>query len=128
MNTIADPLVTLQYTIRYWLQATNDFGCVETDSVFIEVIEDIEIYNAFSPNGDHINDYFEIENAYKFPDIIVEVYNRWGSRIFSSVGYSDEKRWDGTFNGKDVPTGTYYYVVIPHPEAKPVTGNVTIIR
>jgi gliding motility-associated-like protein len=128
MSTVADPLVTLQNTIRYWLQATNDFGCVETDSVFIEVIEDIEIYNVFSPNGDQINDYFEIENAYKFPDIIVEVYNRWGGRIFSSVGYSDEKRWDGTFNGKDVPTGTYYYVVIPHPEAKPVTGNVTIIR
>jgi gliding motility-associated-like protein len=128
MSTVADPLVTLQNTIRYWLQATNDYGCVETDSVLIRVIEDINIYNVFSPNGDHINDYFEIENAYAYENIIVEVYNRWGSRIFYSEGYSDEKRWDGTFNGKDVPTGTYYYVVIPRPESEPITGNVTIIR
>ncbi len=128
MVTVPDPLVTLQNSMWYWLQATNDYGCIETDSLFIEVIEDITVYNAFSPNGDQINDYFEIENAYKFPDILVEVYNRWGARIFSSDGYSDDKRWDGTMNGKDVPTGTYYYVVIPYPEAKPITGNVTIIR
>jgi gliding motility-associated-like protein len=127
-STVADPLVTLTNTIRYWLQATNDYGCVETDSVLIRVVEDIKIYNAFSPNGDQINDYFEIENAYEFEHIIVEVYNRWGSRIFSSEGYSDEQRWDGTFNGKDVPTGTYYYVVIPRPESEPIIGNVTIIR
>ncbi|MEX0982681.1 MAG: gliding motility-associated C-terminal domain-containing protein [Bacteroidales bacterium] len=128
MATVPDPVVMIQNSIRYKLFATNDYGCVETDSVFIEVIEDIQVYNAFSPNGDQINDYFEIENAYKFPDILVEVYNRWGARIFSSVGYSDDKRWNGTFNGKDAPTGTYYFVVIPHPDAKPITGNVTIIR
>jgi gliding motility-associated-like protein len=128
MVSVPDPLATLQNSIWYWLQATNDYGCLETDSVFIEVIEDIKVYNAFSPNGDQINDFFDIENAYKFPDILVEVYNRWGARVFSSAGYSDDKRWDGTMNGKDVPTGTYYYVVIPYPEAKPITGNVTIIR
>lgn len=128
LSTVPDPEFTFQNTIRYWLYATNDYGCVEKDSVLIELIEDVEVYNAFSPNGDQINDYFEIENAYLYSNIIVEVYNRWGSRIFSSEGYSDEKRWDGTFNGKDVPTGTYYYVVIPHPESKPITGNVTIIR
>ena len=128
MVSVPDPLFTLQNSIWYWLQATNDYGCIETDSVYIEVIEDITVYNAFSPNGDQVNDYFEIENAYKFPDILVEVYNRWGARVFSSAGYSDDKRWDGTMNGKDAPTGTYYYVVIPYPDAKPITGNVTIIR
>ena len=60
--------------------------------------------------------------------MVVEVYNRWGSRVFSSVGYSDDKRWDGTSKGKDVPIGTYYYIVIPFPDATPITGNVTIIR
>jgi gliding motility-associated-like protein len=113
---------------RYVLLATNDYGCLESDSVLIELVEDITVYNAFSPNGDHSNEYFEIDNASKFPEIIVQVFNRWGSRVFYSEGYSDDKRWDGTFNGKEAPVGTYYYVIIPKPGATPITGNVTIIR
>ncbi|MCF8346206.1 MAG: gliding motility-associated C-terminal domain-containing protein [Bacteroidales bacterium] len=127
-NTIPNPVVTLQNSTVYYLIATNDYGCIETDSLYIEVIEDITVYNAFSPNGDEKNDFFDIDNASRFPNIIVEVYNRWGNRLFSSVGYTDDKRWDGTFNGKDVPTGTYYYIIIPYSNATPITGNVTIIR
>lgn len=126
--TVPDPVANMMTTTTYTLIATNDNGCIETDSVRIELVEDITVYNAFSPNGDFINEYFEIDNADKYPEILVEVYNRWGSRLFYSKGYSDEKRWDGTFNGKDVPVGTYYYVIIPSPDATPITGNVTIIR
>ncbi len=128
-SEVSDPVATAQNSITYYINATNEYGCVETDSVHIEVIEDITVYNAFSPNnGDDINQYFEIENASQFPGMVVEVYNRWGSRVFSSVGYSDDKRWDGTARGKDVPIGTYYYIIIPYPDASPITGNVTIIR
>jgi len=126
--TLPDPVANVTASTTYTLIAENDYGCVESDSVFIELVEDITVYNAFSPNDDFINDYFEIDNAYKYPEIIVEVYNRWGTRIFYSKGYSDENRWDGTYNGKDVPVGTYYYVIIPFPDATPITGNVTIIR
>jgi gliding motility-associated-like protein len=125
---VPDPVATLLTSTRYVLLATNDYGCIESDSVLIELVEDLTVYNAFSPNDDFTNDYFEIDNASKFPDIVVQVFNRWGSRIFYSEGYSDEKRWDGTFNGKDAPVGTYYYVIIPKPGATPITGNVTIIR
>ena len=125
---VADPVASILATTRYRLFATNDFGCIESDSVLIQLVEDITVYNAFSPNGDFINEYFEIENADKFPDIVVQVFTRWGSRVFFSEGYSDDKRWDGTFNGKEVPVGTYYYVIIPKPDATPITGNVTIIR
>ena len=128
MSDVANPIVTLQTTTNYVILATNDFGCVESDTILVEVVEDLTVYNVFSPNGDFINDFFEIENAAAFPDILVEVYNRWGSKVFSTVGYSDDKRWDGTSNGKDVPIGTYYYVIIPYSDATPVTGNVTIIR
>ncbi len=127
-DTTATPVTTPQNSITYYVNATNSNGCVETDSVFIEVIENITVYNAFSPNGDGQNEYFEIEGASQFPGMLVEVYNRWGDKLFSSRGYSDDKRWDGTSNGKDVPIGTYYYVIIPYPDAKPITGNVTIIR
>jgi len=127
-SDIPNPVATLNNTVLYILQALNDYGCIESDSMYIEVIENLKIYNAFSPNGDFANEYFEIDNATAFPDILVEVYNRWGTRIFSTVGYSDEKRWDGTINGVEVPVGTYYYIVIPYPSAKPITGTVTIIR
>jgi gliding motility-associated-like protein len=125
---IPDPAANILTTTRYTLLATNDYGCIESDSVLIELVEDLTVYNAFSPNGDYANEYFEIDNASRFPDIVVQVFNRWGSRVFYSEGYSDDKRWNGTFNGKDVPVGTYYYVIIPTPGATPITGNVTIIR
>lgn len=128
-SDISNPIANILNSTLYFVEGTNEYGCIETDSVYIELIENITVFNAFSPNnGDNINQYFEIQGASGFPDMIVEVYNRWGSRVFSSVGYSDDKRWDGTSRGKDVPVGTYYYIIIPYPDATPITGNVTIIR
>ena len=61
--------------------------------------------------------------------MLVEVYSRWGDQLFSSIGYDSGSRWDGTTRGgKEVPVGTYYYILVPFPGAKPITGNVTIIR
>jgi gliding motility-associated-like protein len=127
-STIPDPLATPEEPIWYWVYATNEFGCEEADSVFIDVIEDLKVYNVFSPNGDGINDYFEIDHAENFPDMRVEIYSRWGDLLYSTVGYDSGSMWDGTARGKDAPVGTYYYVIIPFSGARPVTGNVTIIR
>ena len=60
--------------------------------------------------------------------MLVEVYNRWGSLLYASVGSDSGNNWDGTYKGKEAPVGTYYYVIIPYSGAKPITGNVTIIR
>jgi gliding motility-associated-like protein len=128
IHTVANPLATPMESIRYRVTATNEYGCSETDSLYIEVIEGIHVYNVFSPNGDGINEYFEIENADRYPEILVEVYSRWGDLFFSSVGYDSSKRWDGRTRGTEAPVGTYYYIIIPEPGAKPITGHVTIIR
>jgi gliding motility-associated-like protein len=127
-STIPDPVATPQISTRYTVYALNDYGCEESDSIYLELIDDIMAYNVFSPNGDGINDYFDIKNADRFPEVIVEVYNRWGDQFFSSKGYDDGKRWDGNARGNPAPMGTYYYVIIPYNGAKPITGNVTIIR
>jgi len=127
-STIPDPLATPVESITYYVYGTNTYGCEELDSVFIEVIEDLQVYNVFSPNDDGVNDFFEIENSERFPEMLVEVYSRWGDQLFSTVGYGDGSRWNGTARGKDAPVGTYYYVIIPYSGAKPITGNVTIIR
>lgn len=127
-TTIPNPIATPPESIRYYVYATNESGCVLVDSVLIEVVEDLRAYNAFSPNGDGINDYFEIEHSDRFPEMQVEIYNRWGGLLYSSIGYGSGKNWDGTHKGKDAPVGTYYYVLIPYSGAKPISGNVTIIR
>ena len=127
-STIPDPIATPEDPILYRVFATNEYGCEETDSVFIDVIEDLKVYNVFSPNGDGVNDYFEIDYAENFPDMRVEIYSRWGDLLFSTVGYDSGSRWDGTTRGTEAPVGTYYYIIIPYSGARPITGNVTIIR
>jgi gliding motility-associated-like protein len=127
-STSPDPIATPMVPTQYFVFAINSYGCEEVDDVFIDVIEDIQAYNVFSPNGDGINDYFEIKNAERFPEMLVEVYGRWGDQYFSTVGYDSGSQWDGTSRGKEAPVGTYYYILIPYPGAKPISGNVTIIR
>ncbi|MEN8156022.1 MAG: gliding motility-associated C-terminal domain-containing protein [Bacteroidota bacterium] len=127
-STIPNPVASPRSSTYYLVYATNELGCEEVDSVHVEVIEEIKAYNVFSPNGDGINDYFDIGSADRFPDMVVEVYSRWGDLLFSTTGYDDGSRWDGTARGKEVPMGTYYYVIIPYSGANPITGNVTIIR
>lgn len=128
-STVPDPVATPLEPTRYYVIATNSYGCEEVDSVFIDVLEDVDAYNVFTPNGDGINEYFEIRNGERFPEMLVEVYSRWGDQLFSSVGYDSGSWWDGTTSGgKEVPVGTYYYILIPFPGARPITGNVTIIR
>lgn len=126
--TLPNPVATPGASTRYYVYGVNEYGCEETDSVYIDVIQDITVYNVFSPNGDGINEYFEIEHAERFPEMLVEVYSRWGDLFFSTVGYDSGSRWDGTARGKEAPVGTYYYVIVPFPGAKPITGHVTIIR
>ncbi|MCF8389596.1 MAG: gliding motility-associated C-terminal domain-containing protein, partial [Bacteroidales bacterium] len=124
----ASPVISPLATTTYIVSGLTEDGCYDKDTITISLIENLIVYNAFSPNGDGINEFWDIENAQFFPDIIVEVYNRWGVKFFSSVGYTDDKRWDGTNKGKEAPIGTYYFVVIPYYGATPITGPVTIVR
>jgi gliding motility-associated-like protein len=64
------------------------------------------------------------------------VYNRWGEKLFMYAGdgagyeFDVSKQWDGTYNGKPVPIGTYYFVLDFHNQnnEKPMTGPLTIMR
>ncbi len=127
-SQIPDPVATLYESAWLYVYGLNLYGCEEIDSIYIDVLENLEIYNVFSPNGDGINDYFEIEHAELFPEMIVEIYSRWGDLFFSTKGYDSSSRWDGTTRGTEAPVGTYYYVIIPESGMKPITGHVTIIR
>ena len=80
--------------------------------------------NTFTPNGDGINDLWEIAGLTTYPDCKVKTYNRYGKLVFQSVGYS--KPWDGLYNGAHLPVGTYYYV-IDFNKSK-ISGYVELVR
>ncbi|HJT73910.1 MAG TPA: gliding motility-associated C-terminal domain-containing protein, partial [Chitinophaga sp.] len=113
---------------RVVLYATNEIGCKDSIShSWYKVIPDLvlQIPNAFSPNGDGINDYWAIDGLKARPVSTTEVFNRWGQLVFKSNGYSE---WPGTHKGKPLPTGTYYYVIKTSATEKPYTGWVQLLR
>ena len=75
-----------------------------------------------------MNDIWELDIAFLFPNLEVEIYSRWGELLYQNDGYTIP--WDGTYEGEPLPVGTYYYVIelndVLFPEA--LTGPVTIIR
>ncbi|MDB5031396.1 gliding motility-associated C-terminal domain-containing protein [Mucilaginibacter sp.] len=86
----------------------------------------IIVNNTFTPNGDGINDTWNIKNIENYPKCTVDIFNRYGKSIFFSSGYSIA--WDGKYKQSNVPVGTYYYVIDLKDDSKPITGSLTIIR
>ncbi len=123
-------VATPERETTYYVEATTLEGCLEKDSVNIGLAQKIFIPSGFTPNGDGTNDTWHFGNAEYYPDITVEVFDRWGHRVFYSRGYDSSKEWDGTYKGKPLDYGTYYYVVILHDATNtpPLTGPVTIVR
>lgn len=87
----------------------------------------ITVVNAFSPNGDGVNDTWNIPNLSFFPDCVVSVFNRYGLKVMQSTGYT--KAWDGRYGGKTLPAGVYYYIIDTKDSSRArLSGNVTILR
>ncbi len=110
----------------FTLLVTSDHGCSATDKVFVKLLRKVEIPNIFSPNGDSIHDTWVIQYLESYPGCTVDIFNRYGQRIYHTEGYT--KPWDGTINGKPVPVGTYYYIVNPKNGRSQMSGYVDIIR
>ena len=119
----------LNKEMQYIVYGITFDQCLTSDTIVVSTALDIVIYSGFTPNGDNVNDVWIIENAEQYPDLVVQIYNRWGEKVFESNGYNSQNAWDGTFykNGKDLPIGTYYYI-IDDGINKPVSGPVTIVR
>jgi len=125
-DTILNPICTAITNQSYTLTATTKAGCSRSDTVDVKVLAAINIPNAFSPNGDGINDTWRIKYLEDYPGATLDVYDRSGQPVFHSDGYNQE--WDGTLNGKPLPFGTYYYIINPKNKRPTFSGSVTIIR
>jgi len=84
----------------------------------------LRIPNAFTPNGDGINETWIIENIEFFSGAKIYVYNRWGQEVW--VGYPGDE-WDGKRNSKLMPAGSYLYVIELYDGSTPYTGTVTLV-
>jgi gliding motility-associated-like protein len=115
--------------VTYYITATSTEGCMEIDSIHVTTSPDVQPVTGLSPNGDGINDFWYITNADTHPEINVEIFNRWGEKVYSKRGYRNREgeAWDGKYNNKALPVGTYYYVIKVNGY-KPRTGPVTICR
>jgi gliding motility-associated-like protein len=112
LNPIANPIFTTIYTLK--VSDPTGLCPAVTDDVRVEVVQScINVKNAFTPNGDGINDtWFIYDQNFCLTNpggAKVTVFNRYGSKVYESKDYTN--KWDGTYNGKALPDGTYYAVI-----------------
>jgi gliding motility-associated-like protein len=97
---------------------------------FIVISNEIEIFNAVSPNNDDKNDFFRIENIELLePENTVTIYNRWGSKVFEVKNYTEANAFRGlTQNGNELPSGNYYYKIFFKSSGKTKHGFLVLKR
>lgn len=126
-DDVLNPVASPDQDITYTLTVTSDKNCTTTSSVAVEVLQALTPPNVFTPNGDNINDVWNIKYLDTYPNASVEVFNRNGTRVFfSNLGYKTP--FDGTFQNEPLPVGVYYYIINPRNGRKTVSGPLTIIR
>lgn len=126
-NTVVQPTVTT----KYYVEVSNSPYCKRRDSVLVKVdfvCGDFFVPNAFSPNGDGLNDMINV-HGFCVGTYVLQIYNRWGEKVFETTSMTES--WDGTYQGKALDTGVFVYradgITI---DQKPfnIKGNITLIR
>jgi len=133
-STLKDPFIIYNNPKVYnvSLKVTNNFGCEDSiqKNVTVKLKETLFVPNVFTPQGDGINDYFNI-SSYGIESLNMKIFNRWGGLIFETNTLTPG--WDGTFNGDFCSEGVYFYII----EAKffsntakttKIHGTVTLLR
>ena len=128
-NPFASPLITQTYRV-YTYSPEN---CQAMDSMTVVVMPKVIIPNVITPNADNMNDSWQLEFIEEYPECIINIYNRWGQRVFLSSGYKKHQEWKGEKEGTDLAPATYFYVVDlnANTDSRPselYNGTVTIFR
>lgn len=111
----------------YSIIITDDNLCSDTFTIAMPMLDVpcVHIYNGFSPNNDGINDVWDIDNIFLFPEVTVKIWNLDGLLLFESEGY--EIPWDGTYHDKLIPSSTVYYEVNLNRDIyKPYVGYIRV--
>jgi len=119
-----NPLIQYPDTGLYFITQTviSELGCIDTVKTSIYVIDNPYVPNVFSPNGDGFNDFLKIPFLDGYPSNEVLIFNRWGKKVYESKDYNND--WDG----ENLPSGTYFYVVSAPTLSQVLKGSITLIR
>jgi gliding motility-associated-like protein len=124
---VLQPIVSPAADIYYILNLVSAFGCgTSADTVFVKVFNDIFIPNAFSPNGDNLNDTWNILGLGACKNFEVSVYNRWGQLVFHTKDKITS--WNGTYKGLLSPVGAYTYYIKACKTTDAIKGVLFLIR
>lgn len=125
--SLLQPTVSPQANTVYLLTVSSDAGnCIGSDTTEVIILDEIKIPNAFSPNGDGINDRWQIPGLNAYPYATVRVFDRYGRLVLQTTGYNQP--WDGTRNGQPVPAGVYYYIIDKGDKSDLFKGSITILK
>ena len=118
---------------KYVATLTDASGCQYTQEAI--VLPNIEIYNAVSPNGDQKNDIFTVSCIEAYENNVVRIYNRAGSLVYQHRGYDNQTIFfdgfgnQGIYVGKkELPDGTYFYIVDKQNGDQPLSGYLELLR
>lgn len=136
LQNVSIPNATTFYNGVYNLVVTTN-GCASLPaSVTVEVrdcpLSDFFIPEGFSPNGDNYNDVFVIRGISQYPNNTINIYNRWGVKVYEASSYTGN--WDGTsgngivFGGSALPVGTYFYTLDLGDGSKVKQGSIYLTR
>lgn len=127
-NPLATPTEPTIYTVMGW----NRYGCKDSGQVKIDIDYTMSEFlpNAFSPNGDGLNDVFHINKTWRFQKLLeFRIFDRWGQQVYNSINVNEG--WNGKYQGEDQPLGVYHYVIRvmrPDGQIKTYKGDVTLVR
>jgi len=130
-NTFS-PTVKPTTTTTYTMTVTDANGCISADNAVVTVLPYcLKVMNAFTPNGDGQNDVWIVTNngGSCTRQVFATVFNRYGNIVFKDDNY--QNKWDGTYKGKPVADGTYYYAItyrLINGASITLKGDVTILR
>ena len=133
MNNVNSLTISISNLIMgvyiFQLTVEDDKGAISDDIVTVEVLSEnsseLKIPKIITPDGNGINDFWEIENYEALSGCQVMIFNRNGLKVFESNDYQND--WNATYKGQVLPDGAYYYIIQCKDDNMPITGGVRII-
>ncbi|MEI6456305.1 MAG: gliding motility-associated C-terminal domain-containing protein, partial [bacterium] len=122
----SDSVITIDQGGLYSVSVQNKFGCLAFDTIMVNELG-LYIPNAFTPNGDGLNDRFQVLGFDQTGNVSMRIFNRWGVRVFETT--NPEEGWDGTYGGQLCPPETYAWILRWGLNLQRTTkGTITLIR
>lgn len=116
-------------TASYTIHIEDVIGCTFDTTVFVDKIHEFCVYppNSFTPNGDDYNDTWVIDNMEVYPNIELQIFNKWGNLVYKKTGLYEP--WDGKISGEVAPSDTYYYILyLNNSDNDKINGSITILK